>query len=53
MAGTTLPELKELGGWRSLESVLVYAHLATDHLLKAASRIEKRRYLKNDNFCLN
>lgn len=41
MAGTTLPELKELGGWKSLESVMVYAHLAADHLNYAASRIER------------
>lgn len=32
MNGTSLFELKELGGWRKLESVLIYAHLSVDHL---------------------
>lgn len=39
MAGTPLHELKELGGWRSLDMVLRYAHLAPDHLAKSASNI--------------
>ena len=39
MAGTSLQELKELGGWRSFEMVLVYAHLAPDHLRAAADRL--------------
>jgi site-specific recombinase XerC len=36
--GATLPELKELGGWGSLEMVLTYAHLAPDHLALAAEK---------------
>lgn len=32
--GTTLLELKELGGWRDYRSVLVYAHLGSQHLAK-------------------
>jgi integrase len=39
MAGTSLQELKELGGWRTFDMVLVYAHLAPDHLKAAAARL--------------
>jgi integrase len=38
-AGTSMQELMELGSWRSFEMVHRYAHLASDHLLAAASRI--------------
>ena len=31
----------ELGGWKSYEMVLRYAHLAPDHLSHAAARIER------------
>jgi len=41
MAGTGLQELMELGGWKSYEMVLRYAHLAPEHLSDAASRIER------------
>ena len=41
MNGTTLQELMELGGWKSFEMVLRYAHLAPEHLSKAAARIER------------
>jgi integrase len=39
-SGTRLQELMELGSWSSYEMVLRYAHLATDHLRDAASRID-------------
>lgn len=39
--GTSLQELMELGGWKSYEMVLRYAHLAADHLSQAAARIER------------
>lgn len=39
MAGTPLEVLKELGGWSSLEMVLRYAHLNSDHLAQHAERI--------------
>ena len=42
MSGTSLQELMELGGWKSYEMVLRYAHLAPEQLASAASRIEKR-----------
>lgn len=42
-AGVTLQELMDLGGWRDIRSVLVYAHLAPDHLAKAASKISTKR----------
>jgi len=41
MSGTRLQELMELGGWKSFEMVLRYAHLAPDHLSQAAGRIER------------
>ena len=36
-----LQELMELGGWKSYEMVLRYAHLAPEHLSSAAKRIER------------
>ena len=36
--GTSLQELMELGGWKSYEMVLRYAHLAPDHLSHAPRR---------------
>ena len=39
--GTSLYELQELGGWKTLEMVLRYAHLAGDQLLSAALRIDE------------
>ena len=37
--GTSLQELQVLGGWSSLEMVLRYAHLSSDHLKGAAERV--------------
>lgn len=37
MSGTSLQKLKELGGWKSLDLVLRYAHLSTEHLADAAA----------------
>jgi hypothetical protein len=31
----------ELGGWKSFEMVLRYAHLAPEHLANVAKRIER------------
>ena len=39
-SGTPLQELMELGSWASYDMVLRYAHLASDHLREAASRID-------------
>jgi integrase len=41
-SGTSLPELMELGGWKSYEMVLRYAHLAPEKLSSVACRIEWR-----------
>jgi integrase len=41
MHGTSLQQLMELGGWKSYEMVLRYAHLAPEHLAEAASSIEQ------------
>lgn len=38
-AGTPVSVLKELGGWASLDMVMVYAHLAPEHLAEHAERI--------------
>jgi len=42
MNGTSLQELMELGGWKSYEMVLRYAHLAPEQLASAVARIEQR-----------
>lgn len=39
--GTSLQELMELGGWKTFEMVLRYAHLAPEKLLSVARRIER------------
>lgn len=39
MAGTSLRSLMELGGWRSYQSVLRYAHLSPEHLAIDAARL--------------
>lgn len=54
MAGTSLQELMELGGWKSYEMVLRYAHLAPEHLSGAAARIERDWKIvdKNPTFSL-
>lgn len=36
MSGTPMEVLKELGGWASLEMVLRYAHLSSEHLAQHA-----------------
>lgn len=36
---TSLQELQQLGGWRSFNMVLRYAHLSSEHLKEAANRI--------------
>jgi integrase len=41
-SGTSLPELMELGGWKSYERVLRYAHLAPEKLSSVAGRIERQ-----------
>ncbi|MBS1170973.1 MAG: integrase, partial [Burkholderiaceae bacterium] len=39
-AGTPTHELQRLGGWRTGAMVERYAHLASDHLAQAASRLD-------------
>jgi hypothetical protein len=41
-SGTSLPELMELGGWKSYEMVLRYAHPAPEKLSSVAGRIERQ-----------
>ena len=38
-AGVPLLDVKELGGWRTMKTVLLYAHLAPDHLAASAARV--------------
>lgn len=44
--GTELPVLKELGGWASVDQVMIYAHLAPSHVARFAAnadvKIKKR-----------
>ncbi|NMM28954.1 MAG: site-specific integrase [Glaciimonas sp.] len=42
-AGTSVDELKDLGGWKTRSMVDRYAKFATENLLAAASRIESGR----------
>jgi len=42
-SGTSLPELMELGGWKSYEMVLRYAHLAPEKLSSVADALNGRR----------
>ncbi|MBA2656860.1 MAG: site-specific integrase [Tatlockia sp.] len=42
--GTSLQELQQLGGWSSFEMVLRYAHLSSDHLRRAAERVQNKIY---------
>lgn len=37
MGGTSLYDLMKLGGWRKIESVMIYAHLSAEHMQQAAS----------------
>ena len=46
-SGTSLQELQQLGGWSSFEMVLRYAHLSSDHLLKAAERVSVTKTLQS------
>lgn len=46
--GTSLYELKELGGWSTLEMVQRYAHLAAEHLASAAANIEGTKLAHSD-----
>jgi hypothetical protein len=39
--GTPLNALQELGGWKSLEMVQRYAHLAPSHLASFANNLSK------------
>lgn len=44
--GVTLHELMQLGDWRSYAMVLKYAHLAPDHLSKAAEKVAGKRHTR-------
>jgi len=43
-SGTSLPELMELGGWKSYEMVLRYAHLVPEKLSSVAGRTERQAF---------
>ena len=49
MSGTSLQELMELGGWKTYEMALRYAHLAPEHLSQAVSRIERQWEIVEQN----
>lgn len=44
--GTSLQELQMLGGWASLDMVLRYAHLSSNHLRSAAEKINSIKIVK-------
>lgn len=46
-AGTSCDELKDLGGWKSRTMVDRYAKFATENLLSAATRIERKGERRN------
>jgi integrase len=51
--GVTLQELMGLGGWKSYQTVMRYAHLAPDHLATAAQKVgiiraQRKRKPKGD-----
>jgi integrase len=56
-SGTSLQELMELGGWKSYEMVLRYAHLAPEKMKSVAQRIERPAgaipTLRNGNVAAN
>lgn len=39
MNGTRLEELQRLGGWKTLDMVLRYAHLSPEHLAVVADNV--------------
>lgn len=41
--GTTLHELMALGGWKSLDMVMVYAHHDAEYLADAAKKVSQKR----------
>lgn len=45
--GVTLQELMQLGGWKTYSSVLRYAHLAPDHLARAAELVRHSGHSKS------
>ena len=49
-SGTSLQELQLLGGWLCFEIVLRYAHLSSDHLKRAADRINCDSFTTVTNF---
>lgn len=40
MSGTRIEELQQLGGWKTLQMVQRYSHLATEHLAEIASNVK-------------
>jgi site-specific recombinase XerD len=45
MSGTSLYDLMKLGGWKKIESVMIYAHLSAEHMQAAASNREMIRHV--------
>ncbi|MGJ8618691.1 MAG: tyrosine-type recombinase/integrase [Methylophilaceae bacterium] len=53
-AGTSCDELKELGGWKTRSMVDRYAKFATEHLAKAANRLDhfgENNVIEMSRFC--
>ncbi len=48
-AGVPLTALQEMGGWESIEMVQRYAHLAPNHLVEHARRIDEAMGINGTN----
>ena len=48
-AGVPLSVLQEMGGWESIEMVQRYAHLAPNHLVEHARRIDEAMGINGTN----
>lgn len=47
--GTPLPVLQQLGGWKTLEMVMRYAHLGASHLTEFADNLPRLRVVGGQN----
>ena len=49
-SGVPLMELKEMGGWESVETATRYAHLAPEHLHKNAALVDRLRVTSEKSY---
>lgn len=46
MAGVSIAQIKQLGGWKTLAMVMRYAHLCPDNMVEAVKKMEDRSKLR-------